>query len=358
MDESRLTDELQEIGLTKYESSAYIAAVRLGSAKPTELADASAVPQARIYDVTDDLQERGLVEVQETSDGKTVEAPPPEVVLDQFRQRRIDSFTRRVSSISSSLADLHERERSSEEFVTMVTVEESALRHIRRAIDDAEWWLTIALPTTLYDDVAANVADAVDRGVSVRLLVDGDDERGLQPCSDQVTPEFPDGTSVRHRPTLDTFAFADRTYGIFNSQHPREESQPYVITQESNLVMLFQNYAEQVWTGSEFVQTGDGLPKRYLDPWRAIADLGDDLDGDRTLVAEVHGRKTHTRSPDIWSGRIVDYEMSGPFREAFEAVLPTTAALTVDTDEGELTVGGWKATVEDVAADGLRVYEA
>ncbi|MFB6151187.1 MAG: TrmB family transcriptional regulator [Haloarculaceae archaeon] len=357
MDEAELTDELQEVGFTKYESSAYVAAVSLGSASPKELADSSEVPRARIYDVIDDLREMGLLEVQETGNGKRVQAPPPEVVLDQFRERRIDSFSDRIDAISASLSGLHDDEQSTEGFVTMLSMDESALRHMRRAVEDAEWWLTLALPVAMYDDLAAPLADAVDRGVTVRLVVDGDEARGADPRPGRMGPNFPEGLTVRHRPSLDTFVFADRTYGVFNSKHPQEKSQPYIVTQERNLVMLFQIYAEQVWTGSGAIQTDDGLPKRYLDPWRAIVDLRDGLDAGRTYVAEIEGRETHTRSPGTWTGEIVDYELSSPGGGDFAAVSPTKATLTVDTGDGERTVGGWKATIEEIAAVGLTVRE-
>lgn len=358
MDENELLDELQEVGLTKYESSAYVAAVSLGSATPNELSDASDVPQGRIYDVIEDLRDRGLVEVQERSGGKEIHAPPPEVVLDQFRKRHIDSFTDRVDTISAGLEEFHDHEQAAEGFVTMVSLDESAVRHIRRAIEDAEWWLTMALPVDLYDSVADSIADAIDRGVTVRLIIDGDEARSADPRPGRIGPTLPDGAAVRHRPSLDTFAFADRTYGIFNSKHPQAESQPYIITQERNLVLLFQSYAEQVWTGSKTLQSGSGLPKRYLDPWRAIVELREGLDAGTSYVAEVEGRETYTRTPDRWMGEVVDYEISGPVGTDFEAVSPTTAALTVDTAAGERTVGGWKATMEDIAVDGLQIHEA
>lgn len=357
MNEDELADRLQDVGLTSYESRAYVAAVRLGTGTPNELADSSGVPQGRIYDVIEDLRDRGLVEVQERSGGKEVHAPPPEVVLDDLRQRHIDEFTDQIDAVTSPLTALHENERSSEGFVTMVSLRESALRHIRRAINDAEWWLTMALPVDMYDEVSDHVRAAVDRGVTVRLVIDGDEARSADPRPGRMGPSFPDGMVVRHRPSLDTFAFADRTYGIFNSKHPQAETQPYIITQERNLALLFQNYAEQVWTGSKTIQSGRGLPKRYLDPWRAIVDLREGLDSDTTYVAEVEGRETHTRSPGTWTGEIVDYEIGTPVKTVFDAVSPTTAELTIDTGDDVLTVGGWKATMEDVAADGIEIDE-
>jgi len=357
MDESELEDKLADLGLTSYEASAYVSAVSLGAASPNELAEQSGVPRGRIYDVVDDLREMGLVEVRERSGSKEIQAPPPQETLEQFRERHVRRFSDRIHAVADSLDQFHEYERSSEGFVTMVSLRESALRHIRLAIDDAEYWLTMGLPVDLYERVTGEVAAAVDRGVTVRLVIDGQEAMDADPRPGTMGPTLLDGVAVRHRPNVDTFAFADRTYGIFNSTHPQEESQPYIVTQERNLVMLFQNYAEQIWSGSETIESHDGFPRRYLDPWRVIVDLGDRLFADETLVADVTGRETHSRRPDTWTGEVVDAEMGGPIETDFSAVIPTNAELTLDTGAETVTIGGWKATLEDVAADGIVVRE-
>jgi sugar-specific transcriptional regulator TrmB len=356
MDESQLVDDLEGFEFTEYQSRAYVAAVTLGTASPNELATASEVPQGRIYDVIDDLEEQGLLEVRERSRTKEVRAPPPGVVLEQFKQRRLESFGEQVDSVAVSLEQLHEYDQSSGGFVTMVRHRESALRHIRRAVEDAEVWLTLALPVDLYEDVAGEIAAAEDRGVTVRLMIDGEAARNAGQRPDRLGPSFPDGIAVRHRPSIDTFTFADRSYGIFNSNHPRGRSRPYIVSQEQNLVLVFQNYAEQIWTGSETLQSDTGLPRRYLDPWRAIVDMGERLATDR-LHATVEGHEIETWRADSWAGEIVDFDIGSPVAADFESTIPTTASLTIDTGHDVVTVGGWKATVEDIAAQRIDIRE-
>lgn len=283
-----------------------------------------------IYDVIDDLEDQGLLEVRERSRSKEVRAPPPGVVLEQFKQRRLESFGEQVDSVAVSLDQLHEHDRSSEGFVTMARHRESALRHIRQVIEDAEVWLTLALPVDLYEAVSAEISAAEDRGVTVRLMIDGEAARSADQRPGRPGPSFPDGIGVRHRPGVDTFT--DRTYGIFNSNHPRGRSRPYIITQEQNLVLLFQNYAEQIWTGSETLQPNEGIPRRYLDPWRVIVDVGERLATDR-LHATVQGNEIASWQTDTWAGEIVDFDIEGPVATHFDSTIPTTASLTVDTGD-------------------------
>lgn len=350
MEDSELLETLRDIGLTQYESSAYIAAVKLGAATPKQLVESSDVPQPRIYDIIDDLQEKGLVEVHEHQSGKQVRSPPPEVMLERFKERRMQAFDAQVDAVTTSLQEFHAREQISESSVTMISLRKSALRHMRNAIEGASWWLTVALPGDGYEELMDDLRAAAERGVNVRMLVDVDE---MDFRSQELGDELPNGVAIRHRSNLDTFVFADRNYGIFNSISPRMESQPYIITQDTNLVLLFQSYAEQVWNGSKVLREDGAFPRRYLDPWRAIVDIRETLEEGVSLVATVEGCETHSRRRGRWTGEIIDYGISGPVSDNFVTVMPTTARLTIDTDEGELLIGGWKATIEDLAADGI-----
>jgi sugar-specific transcriptional regulator TrmB len=349
MDREDLLERLQDLDLTEYQSRAYLAAVHLGTGRPNELAEASGVPQARIYDVIDDLSDRGLVEVHEQSRGKEVSAPPPRAVLEAFKQRRVDRFSETVDSAISGLEQFHHEDGQPEGFVTMVATRESAVRHVRQAVESAEWWLSLALPVDIYGDVADSIEAALDRGVTVRLVIPEDDE----PIGDDLA--YPERLNLRRRPLADTMAVADREYGVFSTRSPRQTDQPYVITQESTLVFLFQNYFEQFWPGSTVLQADATFPRRYLDPWRAIIDLRERLRQGETLQVRVTGFQNRTQQAGIWEGPIVDYELSGPVPAEYTVVIPAKAALFVEIDGDHWEVGGRKATKAHIASDGLEV---
>ena len=351
MERDDLLERLQELGLTEYQSRAYLSAVHLGSGRPNDLAEDSGVPQARIYDVIDDLSDRGLVEVHEQSRGKVISAPPPHAVLEAFKQRHIDRLAETVDSAISGLEKFHHVEGQSEGFVTMVATRESAVRHVRQAIESAEWWLSLALPVGVYRNVTDAIEAALDRGVTVRLVVPEDDE----PVGDDLS--YPGRLNLRRRPLADTMAVADREYGVFSTRSPRGADEPYVVTQESMLVFLFQNYFEQFWPGSTVLQSDATFPRRYLDPWRAIVDLRDRLRQGETLHATISGYHNRINQVGTWEGPIVDYQLSGPVPAEYTVVIPAKAALFVEIDGERWEVGGRKATRAHVAADGLEVRQ-
>ncbi|WP_170977354.1 TrmB family transcriptional regulator [Halorussus salinisoli] len=349
MSEIELVDQLQNIGLTEYQSRAYVAAVSLGTATPGELADESGVPQARIYDVIEDLTERGFVEEQIRDGTKVVSAPEPGVVLEEFKNRHVDEFNATVQSAAADLSRMYQRETNTDGFVSMVSLEKSARRHIRRAIDDADWWLALSLPRATYDSVADEVEAAIDRGVTVRLVVHDDTAP-----AEELDDSFPADVHVRRRSIADTLAVADRSYGVFSSELPHADSSPYIVTQEANLVFLFQNYFQQFWSTSEVVQTGDAFPRWYLDPWRVITDLGSELE-ETAFTAHVVGYRSAESRDGEWTGEVIGSELAGPVEADFTSALPVRATLRIDTGDEILAVGGWKAAVEDVAASAIRL---
>jgi|GEM_PF-2457533 len=58
-----MKDLLRKLGLNKYESEAYIALIKLGSASAFQISKVSSVPFGRIYDSLNVLEMKGLVEV-------------------------------------------------------------------------------------------------------------------------------------------------------------------------------------------------------------------------------------------------------------------------------------------------------
>jgi sugar-specific transcriptional regulator TrmB len=78
---------LQEVGLTRYESSAYLALLGRESATPTEVARLAGVPRPRIYDVLGALARRRLVRVMSDRPLR-YRAEPPETAVGRLVKHR------------------------------------------------------------------------------------------------------------------------------------------------------------------------------------------------------------------------------------------------------------------------------
>lgn len=350
MDEEAIIDELEDLGFTEYQSQAYLAAVRLARARFSELVEESGVPQQRIYDVVDTLSDEGLVEVHERSGVKEVVAPSPDVALEDLKERRTNELSRTVDTVVESLQQSFEQAEPGEGFVTVVSHENSAERHARQAIQAAEWLLTLSLTPGAYDALEGDIREAADRGVTVKLLLqDGEED---DPFAGRT---FHDGIDIRHRPSADRLVAADREYGVFQGVASDVVARPYLVTRDRNLVVVLQRYSNQFWAGSRHVQSPDWSSRRYMNPWSFIVDLRDEIDADADLLVTVEGIETESGREGSWEGRITDYDLQLGADVDPTTALPEVVSVTLDTGDMELSVGGWDATLEDIAAYGIEV---
>ena len=354
MDRSNhMTDEiettLQDVGLTEYQSRAYVTSVRLGTARFTVLAEEAEIPQQRIYDVVDDLQEFGLVEVNEASTGKEAVAIPPEVGLEELKNQQVSQFESRFERAMDQLDTIAGDVDRPSGYVTVVNHESSTQRHVSRAIETADWWLFLSLPMEWYGAFKAEVREALDRGVTVRLLVQTDDVVTVENTT------YHEDLLVNCRQDADLVVAADRDYGIFRGLSAPSVSRPSLVTRQKSIVEMFQRYSEQLWLGSREIATPTDGPRRYLTPWRAIIDYEAALDADTPVEAYVEGHDTDTGQPGTWVGPVVDYTMRADRDADYRTVLPEIARIVVETETGSVSVGGWDAVLEDVAAYGLEI---
>ena len=60
----KLINSLKNFGLTRYESQAYIALTKLITAQADEIAEISNLPRSKIYEILNDLEKKGYVEIK------------------------------------------------------------------------------------------------------------------------------------------------------------------------------------------------------------------------------------------------------------------------------------------------------
>ncbi|WP_254862870.1 TrmB family transcriptional regulator [Halovivax gelatinilyticus] len=65
--EPEAIDAFERLGLTSYEAKVFIALQQLGTGSAREVANVTDVPRSQVYSVADRLEERGLLDVQQSS---------------------------------------------------------------------------------------------------------------------------------------------------------------------------------------------------------------------------------------------------------------------------------------------------
>jgi sugar-specific transcriptional regulator TrmB len=115
MNLSHVLEKLKKLGLTGYESSAYLALLKLGDAGADEIANNAKIPMGRIYNVLSSLEEARLIRAQDTRPRRYV-CVEPAAALERLSKTRHEELTQAsfeleklVSALKSELSGVEPR---------------------------------------------------------------------------------------------------------------------------------------------------------------------------------------------------------------------------------------------------------
>jgi sugar-specific transcriptional regulator TrmB len=342
-----LRDTMEWIGdrfdLGEYEIDAYLAVLGRGRLTASEIADYTDIPQPRVYDTVRSLDDRGLVELKESRPLRVIAVDPDE------------AFSEVQTSLTQMVEGLQSRYTAparETEAVSLVKSRSTILRYFEEVIEDAEYELMMSVTPDLLRRFEDELSAAIDRGVGVELLV--------APAHRAPDPgEFDYGrvchvARTRRGITTPVMAVADGEYSIYATQDAlRDDQDRYgVIFNRSALGFLVSGFFSTVlWTTTRETLYEDGgrppLPRRYASIRRCVKDLiARGADEGEDFYATIEGQDVATGAPRVVRGRVAAVE----FEESEEV-----AGLIVETDEGQVTVGGQVAALEDVEAHEIRI---
>ena len=332
----------ERFNLGEYEIDAYLAVLDSGELTASEIAAETDIPQPRVYDTVRSLSDRGLVELRESRPMKIVAVDPDE------------SFGDVRSSLSEMVDELEARYTAparDTEAVSLVKSRSTILRYLEEVIDDADYEIAVSLTPDLLRRFRDRLAQRVDEGVAVELLV--------TPASRAPDPAEFDydavSTDARGRRGITTpvIAVADGEYSVYATQDAlRDDRDRYgVIFNRSALGFLVSGFFGTVlWSTAEAVASTEKerpFPRTYASIRRAVKDVHD-IGGE--FEAVVSGRDVETGAEIRVEGPVVEYEY-----DPSEQV----ASFTVhDPEAGRVSVGGLVAAFEDVEGQEIELSRA
>ncbi|MFD1565568.1 TrmB family transcriptional regulator [Haloarchaeobius amylolyticus] len=174
---------LRDLGLSEYEARAYRSLLNTGPTTAKELSRASDVPMGRIYDVLNSIEQYNLVRSQTASRPKKYVAVEPATALDRLledKKRELEEKVDQYESIVDELSDeLDAAEPVDEQFWTAAVGPEETrdLLLERLAAADSDIVMVSSHPSPQWnieavsEDINVQLEDALDRGVSIDLLL-------------------------------------------------------------------------------------------------------------------------------------------------------------------------------------------
>jgi len=159
---------LKRLGLTTYEARVFLALQKLGSGAASEISDVADVPRSQVYGAADGLEERGLIEIQQSK--PTVYRPVP---LEQAREKLLDQLAETGSETFDYLGTVQNTQEQNEqtESIWLVRGQDSITSRAGNLAERADDRLLYATeyPEFVTGELLDAFETASERGVMVVL---------------------------------------------------------------------------------------------------------------------------------------------------------------------------------------------
>jgi sugar-specific transcriptional regulator TrmB len=377
MDTDRLHAALENAGVTQYEADAYVALLEHGTATASELAEASDVPQTRIYDVVRSLAEHGYAETYQ-EDSLTVRANDPEMVVEDL-ESYADTFLDAADEIEERWTAPDVKHAT----ISVVSQPETVLRQAREWIESAQREIEISATVGQFQRLRDGLCAAHERGVVIKLTLTRESdakppEGNLDPEAgepsaeagaseesfEDVREQF-DGcvTEVRYRDMATQFiTVVDREHACFAPETTLPESSRYgVLVDDASLSRVFYWFFETaLWNtwGVVYSTRTDELPAIYSNIRECLHHVTPLVESGHRVVLTVDGIDLGTDEHVELTGEVADIVTADYDADAETLPLESLvhqATIWLDVDGETYTIGGWGSYLEDVEGERFTV---
>jgi sugar-specific transcriptional regulator TrmB len=159
-------EQLEQFGLSAYAARTFVALASLGSGTARDVSQVSEVPRTRVYDAIDELHDRGLVDIQQSSP-KQFWAISAETASRTFER----DLQYRTELLRSALDELEPVQRQTEQRgVWTVDGQAAVTDRVLEFIASAEEEIVyMTVEDLLTEELIEALGAAADRGVSIQL---------------------------------------------------------------------------------------------------------------------------------------------------------------------------------------------
>lgn len=204
---------LTSMGLNEYQASALSHLLYLGETKATTLSRASGVPNARVYGVLEELSKMGLVSIRPGRPALYSPMTPADIASaliadarEEIRARLgvIESYSEDFTASADEIFQKAGRVNARVPLLRIVSVGDVSLEETRKLYQDAdETILILTRAMEYYGDVAGELRGAIQRGVSVKVLMMSerslvdDDRTKRDAVIDRIREDLADNVEIR-----------------------------------------------------------------------------------------------------------------------------------------------------------------
>jgi len=346
MNDDELTAVLSRAGFSEYEAEAYLGLLRLHDASVGDLTDICSVPRARLYDVLRDLAADGYVETYE-QDTLRARIPNVDRAVEELREWA-DGF----ETAADELEDVWDRPSIEHTDISVFQTQEGTIEKAIDYVSEANHVVQICASPAELVELEAVLGTIHERGVTVRIALNFDP-------ADSTTEDLPDmfsrvATEARRCEANGPFvALIDGSIAVLAIDNELDGEYGLVVDDNTLTSFLHWFFQLQLWEPWDTLYSESvGHPETYVSVRQLIRDLEMLHTEDETVRVRVNGVDLRSHEMVEVEGEVVDviYTDVYPTRDTTFAQQFIQAALRIRTGDGEYTVGGYGAVVEDIRA--------
>lgn len=168
----KMINSLKKLGLSRYEAQAYIGLNKIIEGNAEDIAKSSGLPRSRIYDILNDLEKKGFVEIERGRPLK-YKVVDPNII---FKKKK-DELIEELEASENSLREIYSNEVSEIQApVWLIHSNENILQREVEIIKNARESLTIRIGFLLEDEakVMIRAFNEIPRNVKIRIIANNE----------------------------------------------------------------------------------------------------------------------------------------------------------------------------------------
>ncbi len=334
MNEEEIIEKLQKLGLTKYESLAYITLLKLGPSKATDITKESGIPHTRVYDVLSSLHRKGFVDMMPGTP-RLYKPVNPELVLEKIKEDLVNDIDRLKEMFVELYKTVH-----GEDLPEIWTIHgfENTVERAEYIIRSARYEVLINTPF----EFLSLLREEIKKRKDVLFIIISNFEE---------VPEWLKGENIILARSggapwlMASWIIGDVEYALFFGALPKDRRREKFYSFWGKSAKLIQNYMH--WFYTMYFDNSELIKPLEYDRLKKPLELVNI----RTLITvlkqttlprriEVAGRTVEDKEEITIDGEVVEYEYT-----------PLTASVLVRGREGEWKVGGLGSYFEDIEGE-------
>ncbi|MGN8216620.1 TrmB family transcriptional regulator [Halococcus salifodinae] len=338
---------VNNFSLSDYEADVYISLLRTGKQSMADIAGSSGVPRQRVYDITEKLQDEGLVEVINESPKHAYALPPS----DAFQ-----SVQDEINVAMTHMEDMYQTQEDIGTEIAMFKNEATIENYLERIVEIPSVTISLTFPYQLlgkYETIFRQIPDDVHS----KCIISNVPREFIEDQTINLESVTTLASQVRGTPKEEPVAIcADRETCLLWIGHPAHAgpntSEGFHITSPEVSFLFDRFITDLLWSQSKPIRLSEHvqeLPRTFLRIKDCIEYVSSvrELGTSETLLVEIEGFDTRRKQPISIAGELLDYYQSNSDIRAYLVI----NAEDHDSNSGNVvSVGGWNSGIEDYEA--------